>query len=390
MWIEREALPLVRQRLAHHPVVVLTGARQTGKTSLARHALPEAGYITLDLPSEAEQAERDPTAFLARHPAPLIVDEVQYAPALFRHLKTVVDAHRDLPGQYLLTGSQPFALMREVADSLAGRASVLQLTGLTWAEIRVVHPHLDPIDVLLRGGFPELYRNLDIDPQGFFRSYVTTYLERDLRQQQQNVGNLRDFERFIRGAALRTAGLLNRSDLARDVGISPSTAGLWLSALEAGGLVTLLEPWFMNTGKSLAKSPKLHGTDSGLTAFLMGITRREDLLASPLRGNLWESAVIANLRATQINRTGGADLWYWRDRSHEVDVVIHEAGRFRLADVKWSESPDAGDLRQLQAVAKGLPDGSVTRMAVLGRSANSYPLKTGAALAPQDHTTWLA
>ncbi len=133
MWIEREALPLVRQRLAHHPVVVLTGARQTGKTSLARHALPEAGYITLDLPSEAEQAERDPTAFLARHPAPLIVDEVQYAPALFRHLKTVVDAHRDLPGQYLLTGSQPFALMREVADSLAGRASVLQLTGLTWA-----------------------------------------------------------------------------------------------------------------------------------------------------------------------------------------------------------------------------------------------------------------
>ncbi|MBM4321545.1 MAG: hypothetical protein FJ125_16780 [Deltaproteobacteria bacterium] len=157
MWIEREAQTLLRQRMAHHPVVVLTGARQTGKTSLARHAFPQREYVSLDLPSEAEQADQDPQAFLLRHPPPVIIDEVQYAPGLFRHLKTVVDSRRDEAGLFLLTGSQQLGLMRSVSDSLAGRAVIVLLEGLTWPEIRRACPQVDLATMLLHGGFPELY-----------------------------------------------------------------------------------------------------------------------------------------------------------------------------------------------------------------------------------------
>ena len=232
MWVERRIEPLLLQRAATRPVVVLTGARQTGKTSLMRRLFPGHGFVTLDLPSEAEQAERDPSTFLARHPPPVVIDEVQYAPGLFRHLKTAVDRERDRSGAFLLTGSQPLRQMQSVSDSLAGRAAVVELEPLSFAEAKAAHPDLTVEQFLVRGGFPELYANLEIDSEGFLRSYVATYLERDLRQLLQ-VARLRDFERFLRAAALRSAQLLNRSDLARDAGVAGSTAGAWLSALEA-------------------------------------------------------------------------------------------------------------------------------------------------------------
>ena len=245
MWIDRYLESLLQDRAATRPVVVLTGARQTGKTSLMRRLFPNHAFVTLDLPSEAEQAERDPASFLARHPPPLLVDEVQYAPGLFRHLKVLVDRERDRPGAFLLTGSQPLTLMNSVSDSLAGRAAVVELEPLSYAEAKAAHPTLSPEEFLVRGGFPELYENLAIDARGFLQSYVATYLERDLRQLLQ-VSRLSDFERFLRLAALRSGQLLNRADLARDAGISGSTAGAWLSALEASHQIALLQPWYGN------------------------------------------------------------------------------------------------------------------------------------------------
>ena len=156
MWIDRLIEPLLLQRAATRPVVVLTGARQTGKTSLVRRLFPDHGFVSLDLPSEADQAERDPGAFLARHPPPVIIDEVQYAPGLFRHLKTVVDGDRERHGAFLLTGSQPLRLMGAVSESLAGRADLLELEPLGWAEARAAHPALTVEEFLVRGGFPEL------------------------------------------------------------------------------------------------------------------------------------------------------------------------------------------------------------------------------------------
>ena len=193
--------------------MVLTGARQTGKTSLVRRLFPAHHYVSLDLPSEAEQAELDPSSFLARHPAPLIVDEVQYAPGLLRHLKRVVDERRNENGQFILTGSQPLELMSGVAESLAGRAAVLTLGGLSYAEILQARPETTVEQAMLRGGCPELYEIPEIDARGFFQSYVATYLERDLRSQLQ-VGNLRDFERFLRAAALRGRRFENRMNRA--------------------------------------------------------------------------------------------------------------------------------------------------------------------------------
>ena len=212
----------------------------------------------------------------------MVVDEVQYAPGLFRHLKTAVDRQPGRYGAFLLTGSQPLSLMRSVSDSLAGRAAVIALEPLSFAEAKTAHPRLTADEFVVRGGFPELYENLEIEAEGFYRSYVATYLERDLRQFLQ-VANLRDFERFLRAAALRSAQLLNRADLARDAGISGSTAGAWLSALEASHQLMLLEPWFANRTKTLVKRPKLYVRDPGLAAFLCGVQTTEALRASPRR-----------------------------------------------------------------------------------------------------------
>ena len=376
MWIHRDVEPLLLQRAATRPVVVLTGARQTGKTSLMRRLFPDHAFVTLDLPSEAEQAERDPGSFLARHPPPLIVDEVQYAPGLFRHLKAAVDRDRGRAGAFLLTGSQPLGLMKSVSDSLAGRASVVELEPLSYTEAREAHPDLAVEEFLVRGGFPELYENLAIDSEDFLRSYVATYLERDLRQFLQ-VSSLRDYDRFLRAAALRTAQLLNRADLARDVGISGSTAGAWLSALEASHQLVLLEPWFANRTRGLVKRPKLYLRDAGLAAFLCGVHTTQSLHSSPLAGSLWETLVCAEIRRAQSNRRGGWDLNFWRDRTREADFLLHRAGTFHVADAKWTEHPGPRDAAVLRRVARELPADAVRSMSIFCRAPNSYPIGAG-------------
>ncbi len=377
MWIEREIQELLTRRVRQRPVVVLTGARQTGKTSLVQRLFPDYELVSLDLPSEADQAERDPSAFLQRHPPPLIVDEVQYAPRLFRHLKAVVDRRRARNGQFILTGSQKLTLMRSVSDSLAGRADILELEPLSFREARRARPKLEVEEFLVRGGFPELHARPALDAEGFYRSYVATYLERDLRQLLQ-VAQLRDYERFLRVCALRTGQLLNRADLARDVGISGSTAAAWLSVLQTTGEIVLLEPWFSNRTKSLVKSPKLYFGDSGLCAFLCGVRSVAELLQAPLAGSLWETLVFAELRRHQLNRRGGWELHFWRDRSREADFLFHQGGRFDLADAKWTERPEPRDAEALERVAAELPASSVGRMALICRAAHGYPLSATA------------
>jgi hypothetical protein len=307
-------------------VVVLTGARQTGKTSIFRRLFPEYEFVSLDLPTEAEQAEKEPQTFVQRHPAPVIIDEVQYAPGLFRYLKIAVDANRRRHGQFLLTGSQKFTLMTSVSESLAGRADIVELETLSFAEIRGALPTTTVESAIVRGGFPELHADLDIDFVAFYNSYLATYLERDVRS-LANVGSLRDFERFLRACALRSANLLNKADLARDVGISPTTANHWLSILQASGQVVLLEPWFSNRTKSIVKSPKLYLADTGLLCALLNIRSVEALLESPAAGPIWETFVFAQLRARERQAGRPGSLFFWRDRTREVDFVIDIGGK---------------------------------------------------------------
>jgi predicted AAA+ superfamily ATPase len=374
MWIPREIERRLRQSARTRPVVVLTGARQTGKTSTLRRLFPKYGFVSLDLPSEAEQAEKEPDRFLSRHMAPAIIDEVQYAPSLFRHLKVAVDANRGRNGQFLLTGSQKFTLMKGVSESLAGRADIIELETLSLAEIRGARPKTKVEAAIVRGGFPELYANADIDAVAYYNSYLATYLERDVRS-LANVGSLRDFERFVRACALRSANLLNRADLARDVGISPSTANQWLSILEASGQVVLLEPWFSNRTKSIVKSPKLYIADTGVLCSLLNIRSAESLRESPAAGAVWETFVFAQLRHRE-RRTGRAgSLFFWRDRTREVDFVADTGGRVELFEARWTELPSPFDAVNLGYVRDIMGESKVIGGAIVCRAPNSFPLE---------------
>ena len=364
MWIPRDIEPRWLRSARTRPVLVLTGARQTGKTSTFRRLFPDYEFVSLDLPSEAEQAEKEPQRFLQRHPAPVIADEVQYAPGLFRYLKVAVDANRRRNGQFLLTGSQKFTSMKSVSDSLAGRADVAELETLSLAEIRGAWPETPVVRAIVRGGFPELHADPDIDHVDFYSSYLATYLERDVRS-LASVGSLRDFERFLRACALRSANLLNKADLARDVGVSPTTANHWLSVLEASGQVVLLEPWFSNRTKSIVKSPKLYLADTGLLCALLNIRTEADLHQSPAAGAVWETFVFAQLRARDRRAGRVQSLFFWRDRTREVDFVVDVAGRLEILEAKWAEVPRAGDAVNLEFVRSVVGKARITGAAVV-------------------------
>ncbi|HEX4771921.1 MAG TPA: ATP-binding protein [Bryobacteraceae bacterium] len=372
----RSVEPRLKHSAKTRPIVVLTGARQTGKTSTFRHLFPKLAFVSLDLPTEAEQAEKEPRTFLRRHPPPVVIDEVQYAPGLFRHLKVEVDSRRGSYGQFLLTGSQKFSLMKSVSESLAGRADIVELETLSFAEIRAALPQTRIETAVLRGGFPELYANPDIDLVAFYNSYLATYLERDVRL-LANVGSLRDFERFVRACALRSANLLNKADLARDVGISPSTANHWLSMLEASGQIVLLEPWFSNRTKSIVKSPKLYLADTGMLCSLLNIRSEDALLQSPAIGAIWETFVFAQLRDRERRAGRVGALFFWRDRTREVDFVVDAGGRLELLEAKWTELPDASDTVNLDFVRNIVGKSHVTAATVVSRAPNGFPLSAG-------------
>jgi len=376
MWITRDIEPRLLRSAHTRPVVVLTGARQTGKTSTFRRLFPDHEFVSLDLPTNAEQAEKEPQTFFQRHPVPVMIDEVQYAPGLFRYLKVAVDATRRQKGQFLLTGSQKFTLMKNVSESLAGRADIVELETLSLAEIRRALPDMTPESVIVRGGFPELQADPDIDHLAFYNSYLATYLERDVRS-LANVGSLRDFERFLRACALRSANLLNKADLARDVGISPTTANHWLSVLEASGQIVLLEPWFSNRTKSVVKSPKLYLADTGLLCALLNIRSEKDLRQSPAAGAVWETFVFAQLRARERRAERVQSLFFWRDRTREVDFVVDVGGRLELFEAKWAEVPSAGDAVNLDFVRNVVGKSRIAAAAIICRTANSYPLADG-------------
>jgi len=380
LYVARRLADRLKNLAQFYSVLVLTDARQTGKTTLLRATFPQHHYVSLDLPSEAMAAEADPEAFLRRHPPPILVDEVQYAPGLFRHVKAAVDAGGLLPGQFVLTGSQQFALMQSTAESLAGRAAVLDLRPLSAVEIRAADPDnpllADPAAIIHRGFFPALWRQPELPSAEFYASYVATYLERDLRV-ALDVGNLADFERFMRLCAARTGQLLNKTALSRDAGISTKTTSAWLSALQACNQVTLVAPWHGNLSKQLVKSPKLYFNDPGLAAFLMGLDLGA-VRSSPWSGALWETAVCAELRKALSWRATSETLYFYRDTDGgEMDFIVGNGVHLDLVDCKWTEAPTPRDVATMQHCA-ALMDGSggarVRSQVIACRTRAPFPL----------------
>jgi len=269
MLIPRIADARVETLARAFPAVIVTGPRQAGKTTLVRKMFPEHHFVSLDLPSLAEQAEREPERFFGENPAPVIIDEVQYAPGLYRHLKRSIDEHRDTNGAFILTGSQKLVLMKEVSDSVAGRAGLIDLENFSHRDLRAASlidsSRSELLTAMARGFFPELWKERELPHADFFRSYLATYLERDVRA-ILNVTSLRDFERSLRVLATRSATLLNKTDIAKDVGISPKAMGDWMSVLETSGTISLLEPWFTNFGKRIVKGARSTSTTPACSA----------------------------------------------------------------------------------------------------------------------------
>ena len=337
------------------PVLLLAGPRQVGKTTLLRHlAGDERRYVSLDDPAARELATEDPALFLQSWPAPLLVDEVQYAPQLLPHIKMAVDDART-PGAYWLTGSQQFHLMRDVSETLAGRLALVNLLGFSLREIEGrrlrAAPYLPTPDRLAGhesielqslykhiwlGSYPALLTGQVSDPDLFYSSYVSTYLQRDVRDLTQ-VGDLSAFTRFLRAVAARTGQLLNLSELARDVGISQPTAKAWLSVLEASFQVVLLQPWHSNLTKRLVKTPKLYMLDTGLASWLTRWSSPETLCAGAMAGPMLETWVVAEVIKSWWHRMAAPPIYHYRDHDkREVDLLFDVDGALWPTEIRRS------------------------------------------------------
>lgn len=358
------------------PVLLVTGARQVGKTSLLRHASsPDRTYVTLDDPLVMSLAKSDPALFMQRFPPPVLIDEIQYAPELLPYIKIAVDKHRQ-PNLFWLTGSQQFHLMKGVSESLAGRVAVLRLMGLSRRELlgqgAAAAPFLPaaaPRDhtplglmelyrLIWRGSFPAIALDDGIDRNLFYGSYLQTYLQRDIRDLAR-VGDELAFLRLVRAAAARTGQLLNMADLAKDADIAPNTAKSWLSILQASGLIYLLEPYHTNLTKRLVKAPKLYFLDTGLCSYLTQWSSPDILEAGAMAGAILETWVVGEILKSFAHNGRQAPLFFYRDKDRkEIDLLIVQDGRIYPIECKKSSSPGAGDIRHFQVLDKlGLPLG---------------------------------
>lgn len=338
MWIKREITEQIQELVKTRPCVILTGARQTGKSSLLEKIFPQYSYISLDLPNLASEAKENGSYFLEKNPSPLIIDEIQYAPELFKFLKVEIDKDRTNFGRYVLTGSQKFSLMKGVTESLSGRISIIECHSLS---IREIYNHTKAplstkqiLNWMIQGGYPEVHA-YNLKPERFYADYLATYLERDVRQ-LINIKDLSIFNKFLRLLALRSGQVLSMNSLASDTGVSSHTIKNWISILEASNIIYLLKPFFNNYGKRLIKSPKLYFLDTGLLCFLSGIHAVKSLESSSLLGSYFETLALGQLIRNFSNKGLPANLYYFRDsRGNEIDFIIPEGNQLNIIECKW-------------------------------------------------------
>lgn len=372
-YIERSLEPVITRAAKEFPAVVLTGPRQSGKTTLLQHTFGRGfRYASLEPPDVQASATEDPRGFLENHRPPVILDEVQYCPHLLPYIKEKIDANRGQSGQYLLTGSQNLALAQGVTESLAGRAAILQLLPLSRREAEG-RPQLalpweretDPAPgscyafielwrTFLRGGYPELAAETERDAGLWHAGYIQTYLERDVRMLRQ-VGDLTQYRLFLRLLAARSGQLLNLADAARDLGIAVNTVKAWIGILEATYQIIVLRPYFANPGKRLVKRPKVYFTDVGTLCHLTGLKDVGHAASGPMAGAILETAVISEVHKTLTHRGVAPQLYFWRTMAgSEVDLVVDTGQELVLVEVKLSATPRPVMAATVRTVRKDL------------------------------------
>ena len=375
---ERTITKRVEQINSTFRALVLTGPRQVGKSTLLGSLMPKGmNKVSLDDLSIRELAQTDPRMFLETYPAPLFIDEVQYAPELFPYIKMRVD---DNParGQYWLSGSQRFELMKNVTESLAGRAGILNMNSFTYNEIKrgakcgVFDPdklkQKDFIDVnqtfelIFAGGMPELYATKDMNRNDFYDSYITTYIERDVTF-IKDVGSTRDFKRFMREVAIRVGTTLNYADIAKEIGVSGHTVQSWISVLETTGLVYLLEAYSSNLLKRITQAPKIIFMDMGLCAYLAGWQSARDLQLSDASGHYLESYIISEVIKNYQNVGANVHLYHLRNKeTNEIDLIIEKNNTLHPIEIKKTSTPRREmlkDFRMLDGLKSKIGKGGI-------------------------------
>lgn len=386
----------LRKAVKTFPVAVVTGPRQSGKTTLLKKTFSSTHkYLNLENIDVRQRAIDDPVTFFRQYKPPLIIDEIQYVPQLLSYIKTLVDQDRR-PGQWLLTGSQNFALMKDVNQSLAGRAAVLSLLPFSVSEsfnhgnkVRTIDNLLKSLvknkktskdnhnynlfPTIFRGLYPEISSNKQVDRQIWCSSYIATFLERDIRNLEQ-IGDLNLYQRFLRACAIRTGQILNLSEIGKEIGVTFTTARRWLSLLETSYQVFLLYPYFQNVGKRLVKRPKIYFTDPGLASYLLGLNTKESLLNSPHFGNLFETLVVIDFWKRFLHFGELPAMYYLRTRDNlEVDLVIETNGKLSLFEIKSSATITSQHAASLKKAFHYL-DKKAHRACLISNSAESFDL----------------
>ena len=381
MYIKRTAEQFIKSASDQFPALLVTGARQVGKTTLLRHASSQdRTYISLDDPTNLSLAKSDPALFFKRFPPPLLIDEIQYAPELLPYIKIIVDEKKE-KGMFWLTGSQQFHLMKDISESLAGRIGIINLLGLSKHEILNKGTNYEPFlptdetikkraeinkpaglnelyKMIWRGSLPALYESLNIEKELFYSSYIQTYIQRDVRDLAK-VGDETAFLRFLKAAAARTGSLLNISDLARDADVAPNTAKSWLSILETSGIIYLLQPYHTNVSKRLIKAPKMYFFDTGLCSYLTGWSSPETLEAGAMSGNILETWILIEILKSYWHNGIKENFYFYRDKdAKEIDLLIVKDGRIYPIEFKKSSSPRKDHIKNFHLTGKlDLPDG---------------------------------
>ena len=373
-YLPRGLEPVLQRAAREFPAVVLTGARQAGKTTLLKHLFGDRyRYLSLETPDVLAAVRADPRGFLQLYAPPVILDEVQNAPELLPYIKESIDSHRERKGQYILSGSQNLLMMQRVSETLAGRCAVLQLMPFSFAERRGQpqtefiwerEPSAQPAAFsiaqwwqwFLRGSYPEIALDEQRDFTLWYASYVQTYLERDVRAIRQ-VGDLITYQAFLRILAARSGQLLNLSDVSRELGVAVNTAKAWLSVLEATHQVIVLPPYHENIGKRLVKTPKVYFADTGLLCYLVGLRTVEHAASSPMAGAIVETALVSEVVKRYRQRGQEPRVFFWRTAGgEEVDLLLEQNGKLVPIEVKATATPRPGMASGLQAFLCDYPN----------------------------------